>query len=50
MLAFLCSAFTPPSLFLREGECAVIVLSPPVMAWRHPDVCNRHQKSSGPGE
>ncbi|TFA97565.1 hypothetical protein CCMA1212_010697 [Trichoderma ghanense] len=20
------------------------------MAWRHPDVCNRHQKSSGPGE
>ncbi|KAL6889913.1 hypothetical protein HDV57DRAFT_348085 [Trichoderma longibrachiatum] len=23
--------------------------SPPVMAWRHPDVCNRHQKSFRPG-
>ncbi|KAL6886978.1 hypothetical protein GGI43DRAFT_388436 [Trichoderma evansii] len=23
----------------------VCLSSPPVMAWRHPDVCNRHQKS-----
>ncbi|KAL6691951.1 hypothetical protein J3F84DRAFT_384820 [Trichoderma pleuroticola] len=23
----------------------VVFSSPPVMAWRHPDVCNRHQKS-----
>ncbi|KAL7928669.1 hypothetical protein V8C35DRAFT_317457 [Trichoderma chlorosporum] len=36
----------PPAL----GSTFIVVSSsPPVMAWRHPDVCNRHQKSQARG-